>query len=185
MKKVVLLATSHDIQRGVRLKDEYIDKLDELKENYKIKLIAEEAKDDDTYVLTKAFCDEKTLSYINIEPNDNEEKEELGINTLNQINSYFEQKYTVEEFPGEEPLLDKWPDEPSLKNLPKDIFYEYDEMFQEACRKREREWLKRILNSDNYPSLVVFGADHEDEFSKLLEENDIEIIHQEKFGIDN
>lgn len=168
MKKVILLATNHKIQEGERLTDEYLKLIKDLIEKYDIKSIYEEIKDDVKYI-TEKFCKENSIPHKIIEPN-KVEKEILNIEEAHKLAYRIQNIYDL---PSPEP--------DTFEGEAKD---DYQNQLSEIDREREKEWLKRIVELDTYPSLVIFGADHLAEFSKLLEKNEIEIVHQEKFGVE-
>ncbi|MGP2657024.1 hypothetical protein ACOJTA_08270 [Malaciobacter sp. WC5094] len=120
MQKVILLATSHDIQHGKRLNPEYINHIKSLIEKYDIKSISEEINDDKEY-LTEKFCKENSISYKIIEPNDTVEKPALGIKTLKEIDIDMLNKYVVPDNPAESPRLESWPNPANEETLPSDI----------------------------------------------------------------
>ena len=159
MKKAILLGTSHPIQRGKLKKDSFYSHLHELCKTYNIKAIAEEIDDECTYI-AEDVSTRLNIKYQIIEPNE-EERIELGIEDRAIIDYEFEFKYKVD--------IDK---------LPPKVHEEHDKRTQDVYRKRESEWLKRVLKLDTWPVLIICGADHYQPFFELLSKEGIETVKE-------
>jgi hypothetical protein len=74
---------------------------------------------------------------------------------------------------------------PEIKDLPDELLKEYNDRMQKEHRMlREKVWLKKIKEYNQYPLLVTFGADHFEDFRDLLEANDIEVVKGDpKWGL--
>lgn len=176
MNKVVLIGISHSIQRGDLHAEKYKSYIKDLCNTYHIKAIAEEIDNNDTYIASD-ISSKLSIEHKIIEPTE-EEKKDLDILTLNEIDIIMHNKYLLPETPTDEPRLQSWPNSPTEDNLPSDIFEEFDRMRQYTFRQRESEWLKRIKELNIWPVLVICGADHYQPFKDLLSENSIDIIKE-------
>ena len=181
MKKAIVVGTSHTIQRGNSKAQEFESYIRKLCSFYNVNAIAEEI--DNNYICF-AICKGLNIEYKIIEPTE-EEKQDLGILTLNKIVNVMYNKYLQPDNPVDKPRLQQWPKYPNKENLPQDIYEEYENMFQDTCRQREKEWLNRIIDFNTWPILVICGADHYEPFRKLMSENNIEVIREDsKFGLE-
>jgi hypothetical protein len=183
MKKVILVGTSHTIQRGNSKAQEFESYIKELCSSYNVNAIAEEIDNKDNYICFD-ICKDLNIKYKIIEPTE-EEKQKLGILTLDEIDKYMHHKYLESEDPVTKPILEIWPKNPSKENLPEDIYNEYESASQNTYRQREEEWLNRIVILNTWPVLVICGADHYEPFKKLLTENNFEVISKNnRFGLE-
>ena len=82
----------------------------------------------------------------------------------------------VNEYADRYPEIRMWPKEPSKDNLPAEVWAEYDKRTNRAYRMRERVWLEKIISFDKWPLLFICGADHFQEFSKLLKVSGYHVI---------
>ena len=132
---------------------------------YNIKAIAEEIDDESTYI-AEDISTKLNIKYQIIEPNE-EERIALGIEDRAYIDYQFEFKYKVD--------IDK---------LPPNAQEEYYKKTQGVYRKRESEWLKRILTLDTWAVLIICGANHYQPFFELLSKEGIETVKESsKWGI--
>lgn len=162
MKKVILLGTSHDIQRGNEQNDSFSSYIEHLCKTNDIKAIAEEIDDGSiAEVLSKKF----NILYEIIEPT-LDEREKLGIEDRTNIDYEFRHKYKVKNYS----------DELGLHNLSAEGNEAYVERIQNVYRQRESEWLRRICKLDTWPVLVICGSMHVDPFFTLLSKEGIDVV---------
>jgi len=166
MKKAVLLGTSHPIQRGENQKDDFRLHIEELCNTHGINAVAEEIDNKCISVAADITVDFGIAHKI-IEPTP-EERKELGIEEVHRIIYELINRHNI----------DKWPDEPSVANLPDNVYEEYTERTQTTYRQRESEWLRRINVLDAWPVLIICGADHYQPFYELLSEEGIDVVKE-------
>jgi len=168
MKEVTLLGTSHEIQRGERLEEEFKDLLVNQFKNNDFLSIAEEIDNKKSYI-AKGICLEKGIEYLIVEPTP-EEKRVLGIPLEEDIVYGISQSHyeMLEE-------IEVWPSDPSAITLPEEVWLEYSNQMQSSYTKREKEWLKRLTKMDKWPSLFICGAEHFKPFKELLESSGITV----------
>ena len=152
MSKIVLIGTSHPIQRD---KDniEFSELINESIAKHGIQAIAEEIDVLDSVV--SEIAHNLNIDYRVIEPNE-QERAKLGIDSLNQIANDIFMKYDDDESP--------------------DALAEGEERKQSGFRAREQEWMRRIDKITANPILVVCGANHVSHFSQLLRENTFDVV---------
>ena len=162
MKKAVILGTNHDIQEGEYLQDGFKSYLSCLIQQYGIKAVAEEIRDDLEFIVAKNVCEELVIKHKIIDPNP-DEYESLGITHLHQIKYEITTKYEIHD-------LDDHPE----------ALTEFSHRKREEHHSiRENEWLKRILELNTWPILVIVGSAHFSHFSSLLLQNDICVTESE------
>lgn len=161
MKKVILLGTSHSIQRGDNSPESFRNLIEAEFGKSKFLGIAEEIDNGNTYIAER-FCNEKGLKYLRLEP-DQQERIALGIPSANNI--VFE---VIEEFDEKHPTIRIWPSDPSPETLPSEVWEAYNQRIETSYRTREAEWLKRLMTFDVWPVLCICGANHFIPFTKLM-----------------
>jgi len=179
MRKVIVLGTSHPIQKGERgdeIKQKFKSFLKNIYKTYSIKMIAEEINEDANFIIAKELCKELGIKYKIIEPHP-DKYEELDIKGIDIVRHEIHNKYY--EYFDKYNILPNFLDN---ENIPKDIIDDYEsKLYKEHSHPRECEWLKRIKEDDTSPILVIFGANHFDSFSKLLADNTIEVIKSDAY----
>jgi len=172
MKKVILLGTEHSIQRGQNFPDLFTSILVEECEKNKVNAIAEEIIEGEETVASK-FASDRQLKYLYADPN-KEDRLKGGIPTRIDVEMTF--KY-----------MDKYPEVAiwNEETLPTEVREEFSKRTEKAHRMREKVWLENILNFDHWPLLFICGADHFDEFSKLLKTSKIQVVESHKHWIPN
>jgi len=166
MKKVALLGTSHDIQREERLSEKFRSMIlyELTKDDFAS--ISEEINSGKNYIVER-ICAEKKISHLIVEPT-LDEKCSLNIETEDEIN-----KRIQGVFYDELDDFGDWSLDHGKIKLPPDVWSERNDSLESSYRAREREWLKRLISADMWPSLFICGADHVTPFRKLLESSDI------------
>jgi len=162
MNEVILLGTSHPIQRGEDNKSEKFSiYIEQLIRDYSIKAIAEEI-DGESKLIAQKLAEEKNIIHKLIDPN-NEEKKILQIKDEDEI------KKEILQIPGCDKLdSGQWNDKADE---------EIDKLEQISYRQREEEWFKRIKELNTFPLLVICGANHYEPFYKLLENNMFSVMY--------
>lgn len=158
MNKAVVVGTKHSIQRGERYSNEFKSYLFYLIEKHNIDAIAEEIDDNAIYI-AQQMCNDLKIIHKVIEPNSSTYTQ-LGIEHVHEIIYDFMNEYDLEEAPNED-------------NCSKNVLEDYNKRVQKTYRQREIVWLKRIINLDTWPLLVICGADHFEHFCNLLAANSI------------
>ena len=164
MKKAILLGTDHPTQLGKTQKESFYFYIEELCKTNDIKAIAEEMDNENTSIAADVSA-KLNITYKIIEPT-LEERKELGIEDTTDIicQLRFSNK------------MKNWPDEPSIRNLPTEVYKMYRERVQTTYRKRESEWLRRICELDTWAILIICGANHCQPFFKLLSNEGINTV---------
>ncbi|MBY6185924.1 hypothetical protein KUV89_04690 [Marinobacter hydrocarbonoclasticus] len=152
MNKVVLIGTSHSIQRD-KGNAQFSTFIRDSIGRYGIKSIGEEIDTLDS--LASEISLEMGLDYQVIEPNE-QERIELGIASINQVKHEVFMEYDDSESP--------------------DALAECEKRMQSGFRAREQEWLRRISKFTADPILVICGANHISHFATLLKESDFNVI---------
>lgn len=165
MKSVVLIGTNHEIQRGTKLKKYFEEYILCLVKKHDINGVAEEINEDAEFIVAKKVCENLSIIHKIIEPHPSE-YDELGIEHIHKIDYYFSN-------------LDLVSLPPNKTNSSSQVSEEYEYRVQETYRRRENEWLKRILNLNVWPVLIICGSSHFKPFSELLLQNDIKITFGE------
>lgn len=169
MNEVILIGTSHSIQEGKINKEEFENYLERLCEEYNIKSIAEETRDD-YQTIGKTIATQLSIPHIIIEPK-KEEYDSLGIEHLHKI--------LYELCNRAEKDLNC-----NVEDLPNNLKEEHHERFQKHMRDREKIWLQKIKDHNKYPLLITCGADHFECFSNLLQQDNISVNSESsKWGI--
>jgi hypothetical protein len=152
LNKVILIGTSHPIQRNFQRTDfpEYIN---ETIRKHGVCGIAEEIDINDSVISN--ISNYLNLEYKIIEPN-SQERIAIGIDSLNQI---------------EHSIFMEFNDHESLEATT-----ECEARKQSAYRRREQEWLRRIRTMKKNPLLVVCGANHIFPFFDLLKSDGFNVI---------
>jgi len=164
MKKVVLLGTSHPIQRGDEQKETFTSYVKELSNTHNINAIAEEI--DDKYIsIAQNIAKQLNIRYIIIEPTQLEIKE-LNIEEVHRIVYELTNRFNIE----------NWDNEYKKNTLPDKVLTEYNNRIQDTYRQREAEWLKRINNLNVWSTLVICGSSHYEPFYELLMSSGIDVI---------
>ena len=148
MKSVVVVGTNHDIQNGKSLKKDFELYLFDLCKKYDIQVIAEEINDDSNTIVAKSVSQNLGITHIIIDPNPTE-YERLNIKEYHKI------EYEV---------MSSSIDNKTLR------------IRDEHHHPRELEWLKRILEHNTFPVLVICGSYHFESFSNLLSSNRLNVI---------
>jgi hypothetical protein len=168
MKEVILLGTSHCIQRGERSPDEFGFLLSSTYEDSSFSALAEEINNSSVYI-AESFCTERKIEYQNVDPAPQECRNE-GIPTpddiIYRIRNVYEEEY---------PEIREWPSNPSQENLPDEVWLDYSESLELSNRAREAIWLERIIVMDQWPLLFICGANHFVPFANLLESSGIRV----------
>lgn len=166
MKKVILIGTSHTIQRGDGQKNSFYSYVEQLCRTHKVKAIAEEI--DIEQSVAKNVSSSLGIRHKIIEPTPNE-LEGLGIEQVHKIEYQLMSLYDI----------DEWPENPEAE-----VNRELASRIQDTYRKRELEWLKRINELDIWPVLIICGASHYEPFYKLLVSSGIDVVKEEsKWGL--
>lgn len=153
MNKVILIGTTHPIQRGALRNPEFKLYIESLLQDYSAYAIAEEI-DDAQDSMAKLIADEKKIPYKIIEPT-RAERNQLGIPSLNAIeNEIFMEFYDKD---SEEAIS------------------ECTRRKEESYRNRESEWLHRLEMLNIWPVIVICGSAHHDPFANLLESSGFEV----------
>jgi hypothetical protein len=169
MKRVILIGTDHEIQkgqRGIKLKNCFEKYLLGLVKKYDINSVAEEIDEGAECIVAKKICESRSIIHKIIEPHPSE-YDELEIEHVHKIDYYFSNNYDLESTP------------PNESNCSPQVLQEYRLRVQGTHRRREKEWLQRILNLNIWPVLIICGSSHFEPFSELLLQNDIEITFSE------
>lgn len=152
MKKVILVGTKHSIQRGEN--PDFGSYVKSLVAKYSPLAIAEELERCPSSV-ANAIAISCGLPHLIIEPTPTERKQ-LGILSSNKI------LFNISmELDGTDSL---------------EARKEYTIRNENSYRARERQWLKRLNDLNNWPVLVICGSAHFHPFVKLLKENSIEVV---------
>lgn len=168
MNVVVLLGTRHSIQRGENRPDLFRTIVMQVCDRYNIKSIAEEI-DNAFKTIAWTISGEQGCEYLYADP-DREERVERGIPIEFALD--IQQKY-VDKYPE----ISMWPSEPNKDNLPKEVWMEYVRITNHSNRMPEKVWLEKIEGIISWPLLFICGADHFDEFSKLLTRSGYQVIN--------
>lgn len=163
--KIVVLGTNHRFQWGELKADEFRCELNRLIEEHQIKLIADEI--DNKPSVVKHAADICNIEYIVIEPSP-DEKKELGIKEESEIHFGIHSQFELE-------------DDCDFEYWPEDAKKEYYSELESSFRQRELEWLRRIEEVGVWPSLVVCGSSHFEEFSSMLELKGYEVIRTHNY----
>jgi hypothetical protein len=168
MKEVILLGTSHSIQRGEKSPDQFQELIKHVYAESRFVCIAEEIENGNIYIAER-FCNLNNLIYLCIEP-DPQERIDLDIPSANQI--AFQ---VIDEFDEKYPEIGMWPENPSEESLPSEVWKKYSKLTESSYRAREAEWLKRLVSFNLWPVLCICGANHFKHFSELLCANGIQV----------
>lgn len=168
MNKVLLLGTSHPIQRGESSPEQFEKLIKGVYTETNFVGIVEEIDNGSDYI-AKKFCNKNQLKYLCIEP-DQQERTSLGIPSANEI--VFK---IIDEFDTKYPEICMWPSNPSQETLPNEVWERYYHLIESSYRARETEWLKRLTSLSLSPLLCICGASHFKPFFELLCANDIEV----------
>lgn len=169
MKRVVLLGTSHDIQRGRRVPDAFSALLQRTFEETKFASIAEEIDAESKYVAER-FCNDNGLAYVCIEPT-REDRIRLGIPSASQIVLQI-----MDEFSDEYPEISVWPSDPNEANLPAEVWGRYRELDAAQYRARESVWLEKMFDMESWPCLCIIGANHFNHYLRLLIQSGFDVV---------
>lgn len=161
VRNVILLGTSHPLQRGENSPEQFRQLIAEAFSHHGFAGIAEEIDNHSVY-LAEEFCKQNGLKYRCIEPTAQERKE-LGIPTANEI--IFNM---LMDFGDEYPEINLWPRNPSAETLPDEVWKSFHEQTENSYRDREAVWLERITEFNVWPVLCICGAHHFLPFSELL-----------------
>jgi hypothetical protein len=174
VRKVILLGTSHTIQRGENSPEQFKQLIANEFLKHRFAGIAEEIDDRSVY-LAEEFCKQNGLKYRCIEPNA-QERRDLSIPSANDIVLEIQEDFG-EQYPG----ISYWPADPSAENIPSEVWKAYSERTEASYRAREAEWLDRIVKFDVWPVLCLCGAHHFLPFSELLRSKGIQVTesHQD------
>ena len=164
MKNIVILGTSHPIQKDDIHGDCLRVLIKSLIKTHGIKAIAEEI-DDTCQSIAQGICQELGLGYINIEPT-SQEKKVLGIDEPGRI--------------GMEIVMRDVPPGIVSNFFTTEQKVELHSRTQETYLVREAEWFKRIKEFDIWPVLVICGAVHYEPFADLMSNSDLQL---EKAGM--
>lgn len=171
MNTVVLLGTEHPIQLGerepVRFKAVLIK---ECKMN-NVKAVAEEINRGDKTIASKLAFELK-FEYLYADP-DIKERMKQGIPVDIGLD-------IIDDYGNKYPEIKMWPREASKDNLPDEVWEEYSRRTDNANRRRERVWLENINYFNKWPLLFICGANHFDEFAKLLKSSEFHVIESYK-----
>lgn len=152
LKKVVLVGTTHSIQRGGH--PDFWFYVKSLVVKYSPLAIAEEL-DQGAPSVANEIAISFRLAHSIIEPSC-EERKQLGISSLNSI---------------ENDIFMEYDDHNSIE-----AEKEFAMRKENSYRARELEWFKRINGLNIWPVLVICGAAHYQPFSELLKENGLDVI---------
>lgn len=164
MKRVLLIGTSHTVQRGERSPEKFEQLISDLYSKYGFMGIAEEIDKGEEY-LSESFCNQNNLKYLCLEP-DEVERRKLGIQPRHLM-----VKDVIDEFEEEYPQIRSW----ELEKLPKQVRKKFQTLLDESYRARENEWWERLSAQNYWPMLCVCGAEHFEPFKCLLQKNGIEV----------
>lgn len=171
MNTVVLFGTEHTIQRGENAPTVFRAVLMKECEKHKVKATAEEIDSGfDTVASTLAAG--LSIEYLCADPDSNERFER-------DIQSDCRLDITLE-YSDRYPEIAIFPKDPSKENLPAEVWQEYDNRTNESYRMREKIWLEKIVSFDKWPLLFICGADHFQEFSKLLSATGYRVIESQE-----
>ena len=154
-KKIILVGTSHTIQRGEKRSPvfhKYIEHL--VSKKYKIQVLAEEI---DVNSVVAKIASSALIDYLIIEPTP-EERTALGIQSLNIIEHNIFMEY----------------DDVNSKKAKDECTKQKENVY----RLREKEWLKRVNSINKFPVLIICGAEHFIPFAELLRQNDYEVVEE-------
>ncbi len=158
-KTVVLLGTSHPIQRGENAPNKFKSVLIEECKKHKINAIAEEMNKGINTVASN-LATELQIGHLYADP-DNLERVDKGIESDCRVG-------LVIKYGDKYPQINIWPYEPTIDNLPAEVWEEYNRITTQSDRIRESIWLDKIADFDKWPILFICGANHFREFFKLL-----------------
>ncbi len=171
MNTIALLGTTHSIQRGDNEPTTFRSALMEECEKYKIMAIAEEI-DNGLDTVASVLAADRNIEYLYADP-DQKERAKRGILSDCRFD-------IVCEYGDRYPQIKCWPSEPSVENLPAEVWREYDRRTNESYRMREQIWLEKIISFNKWPLLFICGADHFQEFVKLLRASGHHVIESHK-----
>lgn len=171
MRKVVLLGTEHPIQLGKSSPESFRSVLIEECEKNEVEAIAEEiTKANDTIAIQLAA--DRQYKYLNADPGYTERMERGIKNNIEQdiINEYKNKHFEIA----------IWPRDANQETLPTEVWNEYSKRYEKAYRMHEKIWLEKIQEFDYWPLLFICGANHFEEFSKLLIASEFQVIESHK-----
>ena len=167
MRKIFLVGTEHQYQRGEKLSHEFGNFLQKLCIDAEIRLIAEEIKFDEKLVVARVIAKELNIHHVIIDP-DPSQYDEYEVKRINRIQFEVMQLFDLDSFPDSNDISDP-------------VAIEYlERMVEQHNKPREKVWLSRIEAENIWPTLVICGADHVTSFSNLLNHNDIQVSVIEK-----
>jgi hypothetical protein len=167
MRTIVLVGTTHGIQRGANAPELFRATLLELCISYQVRGIAEEIERNARTVAAElAFA--LKLDHLYADPDANERAEHGIVSDC--------RKDLIQEYAGRYPNIRWWPKEENEETLPAEVYAQYVERTAKADRMRERLWLTKIVEFDIWPLLFVCGADHFQPFSNLLDRCGFDLI---------
>jgi len=169
LKKAVLIGTRHSIQRGTKKNDNFKDFIKELCTKYKIKAIAEEIDNENKYIAQNVST-EFGIKYKIIEPTP-EEKKKLQIEEEYHIIYELSNRYDIED----------WDKQYTNDALPPKVLEEYKERLKKTYKQREKVWMKKILQLNTWPLLIICGSDHSQSFCELLTSLSIDVIKKDEY----
>lgn len=174
MKKVVLLGTSHSIQRGKSSPEQFRKLIEGEFSKSKFQGIAEEIDKGSKYI-AEEFCSQNQLEYLCMEP-DQSERRNKGISSANEI--VFE---IMDEFDEKHPGIRMWPSDPSPATLPGEVWKIFSERTESSYRAREAVWLEKLVAFNVWPVLCICGANHFAPFAILMIAEGIQVteLHQD------
>ena len=154
MKRIILLGTNHSIQRGEIRNPEFGYYIENIISNYKPQTIAEEI---DKISVAAKIASSGGVKYSIIEPTI-EERKALRILSISEI---------------EFSIFMEFDDQMSVEAQA-----ELTKRKESVYRAREQEWLNRLTSINDWPVLVICGANHFDPFCKLLQKNGHEVVRE-------
>jgi hypothetical protein len=178
-KVVVLLGTGHSIQRGENSASLLFKSvLNNECEKHNVIAIAEEI-DQDRKTIGYKLAAEQNYRHLYADPG-HKERRARGIPSCGD-----NWKEIVNEFSQQYPeLADIWPTDPPPINendVPQEVWIAYNEKIQQSFRLREKIWLENIERLNLWPLLFVCGANHFDEFKKLLISSGFQVIQSHNY----
>lgn len=154
MNNVIVLGTSHNIQRGIKRNPDFEIYIKTLIEKYGIETIAEEI---DQLSIAARIAENSVINYTVIEPT-SDERLALGIPSLSEIEFGVFMEF----------------DDHSSEEAKEQLKIRKESSY----RAREKEWLNRLNVIVDCPILVICGANHFEPFSALLSENKYDVVRE-------
>lgn len=173
MKKVVLLGTSHSIQRGKNSPEQFVKLIEDEFSKSRFQGITEEIEKGSNYI-AEEFCSQNQLKYLCMEPDEGERRDK-GIPSANEI-----VREIMDEFDEKYPDISMWPSDPSAATLPGEVWKIYSERTESSYRAREAVWLERLVAFNVWPVLCICGANHFTPFANLMIAEGIQVTELHK-----